>query len=537
MSQQNEVIFYTDGRHTSVYIYEPPMDRRLYTQPIDELVDLGIDTINYAVGDCRVLLYDTKVGERWGHNLRRTNHIIWYRAALNVEQFIAAGHDPLQVVCDRAHALGFNFITSLLLGMQHQEPAEVNDCRCSDFCFDHPEYQVGPEPDCPEAQWDDPTRFSYAIAEVRQNRLAVIEELLSYDTDGIELNLADYAPFLARREIPEHTATFTRFVEDVRGLCDAAAKAQGRRKRLVVRAAASLSGCKMMGIDLEHLIGEQVVDTVLAMPPHSTGWMEQHPAGIAELTAAAQGKEVKIINGISTSIRHDAYSAPPREMLVAQAANGYGAGAKGVFFATYYPSGYPYADADLENLRFMGRPELLQRKDKHFTVRQGPNEPGDTSGGYGAPHPLPVELIVGEPGPAQSLHVSDDVVPAHEAGELARCELRVRLMWLIHNDTFDLLLNDTMIPREHQQWHDWTYSVRPLQGTVRMANHYWITVDLLRLGPLPIPGDNSIRVDLTQHDPRCDPPVLLHDVELIIHYRDRRHAPRRDEWWSDRRQR
>ena len=55
---------------------------------------------------------------------------------------------------------------------------------------EHPEYQVGSEPDLPEARWDDPTRFSYAIPEVRRNRLAVIEELVSaYDTDGIELNL------------------------------------------------------------------------------------------------------------------------------------------------------------------------------------------------------------------------------------------------------------------------------------------------------------------------------------------------------------
>ena len=25
MSQSHEVMFYTDGRHTSVYLYEPPM--------------------------------------------------------------------------------------------------------------------------------------------------------------------------------------------------------------------------------------------------------------------------------------------------------------------------------------------------------------------------------------------------------------------------------------------------------------------------------------------------------------------------------
>ena len=110
MSRENEVILYTDGRHSSVYIYEPPMNKRIYTAPIDELVDLGIDTICYAVGDCRVLLYDTRAGERWGHNLKRSNHLIWYRAVINLARFIEDGHDPLQVVCERAHELGFNFI-------------------------------------------------------------------------------------------------------------------------------------------------------------------------------------------------------------------------------------------------------------------------------------------------------------------------------------------------------------------------------------------------------------------------------------------
>jgi hypothetical protein len=530
MSRDHEVIFYTDGRHSSVYIYEPPMNKRIYTAPIDELVDLGIDTITYAVGDCRVLLYDTKVGERWGHNINRTNHIIWYRAALNLEQFIADGNDPLQVVCERAHELGFNFTTSLILGMQHQPPAEVTDCRCSDFCFEHPEYQVGPEPEFPEAGWDDPTRFSYAIPEVRQNRLAVIEELLSYDTDGIELNLADYAPFLARKEIPEHTNTFTQFIVDVRQLCDQAAAKQSRKKRLLVRAGASLAGNKSLGIDLERMIKEEIVDTVLTQPPHKIGFMEQHPGGIVELVEAARGTGVKIIGGISTRIDHDNFAHAPREMQVAQAANFYRGGAQGVFFSTYYPDGYPYSDADFGNLRYIGHPELLAHKDKHFAVRLGANGPEDTPGDYLSPNPLPVELKEGEEGATQILYVSDDLVPVKEAGELYRCELKVRLIQMVHYDTFELYFNDQLIPREHQEWIDWTYSVRPPLGNIRVMDAYWINVDLLRLGPLPQQGDNSVRVDLKNRDPRVDPPFLLHDVELVVHYRDHRHQPRRDEW-------
>ena len=56
MSFQNEIMFETDGRHSSVYLYEPPMGERQYVECIDELVDLGIDTISYVVGDCAVLL-------------------------------------------------------------------------------------------------------------------------------------------------------------------------------------------------------------------------------------------------------------------------------------------------------------------------------------------------------------------------------------------------------------------------------------------------------------------------------------------------
>jgi len=533
MSNKKEVVFYTDGRHTSVYIYEPPMDRRIYTAPVDELVDLGIDTILYAVGDCRVLLYDTQVGERWGHNVNKANHLIWYRAGLNLEQAIAAGFDPLALVCERAQELGFSFLPSLILGMQHQPPAEATDCRCSDFCFEHPEYQVGPEPDFPEAQWDDPTRFSYTIPAVRQDRLAVIEELVgAYPTDGIELNLADYAPFLARREIAEHTDTFTDFIREVRRLCDAAAAQQGRAKRLVIRAGASLAGCKSLGIDLETLIKEEIVDTVLAMPPHQRGMMEQHPSGIAQVVQAASATKVKVITGISTSVAQDAYDYAPRQMQVVQAANGYSVGSDGVSFHTYYPSGYPYVDADFGNIRYMGRPELLAHKDKHYAVRQGPNGPEDDPGGYGSPNPLPVELPLGQPGAQQTLYISDDIKAKEELGELARCQLRLRLMALTHTDTFDLWFNGRRLEREQQEWQDMTYSVRSVPGNERVILFYWISVDLARYRCLPAIGENSIRVDLVSRDPRCAVPVILRDVEIVVQYRDHRHMPRRDEWWT-----
>ena len=106
MSKEHEIMFETDGRHSSIYLYEPPMGVRQYVEPIDEVLDLGVDTISYAVGDCSVLLYDTKVGERWGHNVDLTDHAVWYKAAQNVEAMIESGIDPMMLVCRSRWRLG-----------------------------------------------------------------------------------------------------------------------------------------------------------------------------------------------------------------------------------------------------------------------------------------------------------------------------------------------------------------------------------------------------------------------------------------------
>lgn len=64
-------------------------------------------------------------------------------------------------------------------------------------------------------RFDNPTRLSFVVPEAREDRLAVIKELVEdYPGDGIELNLHDYAPFIARREVAEHTATMTAWLKE-----------------------------------------------------------------------------------------------------------------------------------------------------------------------------------------------------------------------------------------------------------------------------------------------------------------------------------
>jgi hypothetical protein len=163
-----EIIFNTDARHSSIYLYEPPMSERKYVEPIDEVLDLGVDTISYTVGDCSVLLYDTKVGERWGHNHDLINHEVWHRAAQNCAAMIESGRDPLRVVCDHAHSRGMNFLAHLLLGLFHKPASRTTDGRQADFTTAHPDWQIGPE--SLDAVWQEqfgrPTQLSYAVSNI-----------------------------------------------------------------------------------------------------------------------------------------------------------------------------------------------------------------------------------------------------------------------------------------------------------------------------------------------------------------------------------
>ena len=456
MTKVHEVMFFTDGRHTNTYQYEPPMGIRQYLEPLDEVADLGIDTLLYGVGDGSVLHYATEAGERWGHNVDLADTAIWYRAGLNLASAIERGIDPLSIVCDRAHALEFQFIPSFLVPIAHTPRNRVTNARVGDFVMDHPEFQVGPETDLSEAKHDRPERMSFIHSEVRENRLAVIRELVSqYPTDGVEVNLVSgIMPLIARRDVPEHTRTITNWVAACRAACDEAATDQVRDKRLIVRVGALLDGNQAMGLDIEHWINDGLVDTLLVMP--LDGGFESNTAGLREFVAAARGTAVKVVAGFNSQGEHNT-----REVTNAGAANAYASGADGVYFGTYYPmpKRYPYDDDALGRLRFLGRPEILAHKDKSF--RLGPSGNSDSGAQYGVKGQLPACPEPGKTGPEITIDVFDDLEAKAELGGLWRCELRVMLQNMVHHDRIQLLWNGVEVPEASMRIADWTYHIRP----------------------------------------------------------------------------
>lgn len=523
MSRRREIMFQTDARHSSIYMYEPPMGIRQIVEPIDEVLDLGIDTINYVVGDCAILLYDTKVGEKWGHNVDLANHEVWHRAGLSLKMMLDQGIDPLEVVVDHAHERGLNLLPHLILNMLHTPPNRETNCRVSDFCTRHPEWQVGDEPDYPEAAHDAPNRLSFAVPEVRENRTAVIRELLfDYESDGIEMNFRESAPFIARREVEEHTDTLTDWLREIKLLCAQAEKAQGRRKRLVARVPATLSGNALMGQDVKSWVEDGIVDTLVAM--QAGGDFAGESGRLRELAELTAGTETTLLCGLD-SVGGEQTAEVHRGAVV----NAYDAGADGILYWRYYPAPhrYPYTPEDYMRLRYLAYPDYLAHVDKVFRV--GPSErdraPAVT---FGLEEQLPRELAVGEPVEV-AIDVADDIAGKREIGELWGCELRVMLHEFQHHDEARFHWNGTEIPAERIRKVDWIFQMRP--STLLRGYRFHVNLAAEALA-LPLKGTNSVRVELLKKDAQLVHPVQWIDVDIAVDYLPARNALRLDEAYN-----
>ena len=103
---QPKIMYYHDGRHPHIYRYEPPMAPEEYIALVDELAGTTVEAIAFCLGEGRTMLHDTQAGELMGHNVEVWDHHVFRRAWQNAQSLIDAGHDPLRLVCDRAHELG-----------------------------------------------------------------------------------------------------------------------------------------------------------------------------------------------------------------------------------------------------------------------------------------------------------------------------------------------------------------------------------------------------------------------------------------------
>ena len=78
------IMFYHDGRHPLIYMYEPPIQKEEYEAGVDELIGTPVDAIMFGLGDGRTFLHDTKAGELWGHSMGKWPHLVFKLSLIHI---------------------------------------------------------------------------------------------------------------------------------------------------------------------------------------------------------------------------------------------------------------------------------------------------------------------------------------------------------------------------------------------------------------------------------------------------------------------
>ena len=104
--RRKRTLYYNDARHYYLYVFEPPMTMEDAWVPIDEVAGTAVDTFVYGVERGDGLFYPSRVGQRFGADMRPFPITAYWRTWQNMQSLIDRGLDPLTVLIDRAHEKG-----------------------------------------------------------------------------------------------------------------------------------------------------------------------------------------------------------------------------------------------------------------------------------------------------------------------------------------------------------------------------------------------------------------------------------------------
>jgi len=503
---QPRIMFYHDGRHPLIYMYEPPMQKEEYEAAVDELLGTPVGAIMFCLGDGRTVLHDTQVGELWGHNVEKWPHLVFRRAHQNAAHLIRTGRDPLRLVCDRARARGLLVYPTLLVQQGRGERGQ--DVRCSDFRFDHPHLEIGAagdlDPDFPGL-----TCLDFKHEEVREERFALIEETLErYPVDGFELQL-NYVPYYFHPdEVEEGRRIMTAWIEQVYQ----AVKKSGPDRELALRVPADIQTCLRLGLDVPAWLQAGIVDVLIGQTFSGPELLDPL-ADFSPLVAAARGTPCRVHAALHSHVDSDRLGEGTVEMIRAAACNYWAQGVDGLYLAHWFGN-WPYQAAFYEKLRELPYPEVMATRDKIYFV---PTETGRYPRPAAAPGTsaaLPVRLEPGRPARVR-LTISDELSRWRRKGRVHEVLLRVRVMNTTERDRLRFRLNNADLPAGALRRLNQVYRMQAPR--YRTGSGYWF-VFRLEPGHLPRKGGNVLEVTLQRRDPQVTPPIYLRDVELEIRY-------------------
>ena len=502
--RNRRIIYHEDGDTVAGYrrnFYEAPMAVADYLREMfDPLIGTQVDTYVWSIGTTLGLNF-SPTGDPSGIELYRSpsgkfENLHNWRAWRNLKSYLEAGSNPPVFIAQAAHDIGMEVFFSLRMNDAHD--AAHPERNSGKIKREHPDWLIGDRDATYEEQsipWWMRKSFDYAVEDVRTHVIAIVERILSFDSEGVELDFMSH-PFVFRlgRE-QEDGHLLTDMMREVRAL------AAETNRLVMVRVPATIERCGKIGIEIRTWIREGLVD-LLSLGRCVT------PASIPteQWMKAVSGTACQVFPSVNTN--HSA-KLVLTESLRAFAMQHLRAGAHGVYLFNFFlqPNfrGYEqYFGADRfgwDALRELGDIETLEHRDKLYLfdwIRK------ETPRAYGYAIPedlvdLPLELADEGQRGAIRFRIGDKL----DGSVVREITLRLEVANLSGLDELELFVNGCELLGEER--------THPYQYGADIA--YPVSARALKTGA------NLLEISVKKRNPHIEPSLIVEQGEISIRYR------------------
>ena len=499
---------------------DPEEIKAIFEQSVDELADVGVDTLSQVTFVRFLATPPSKV----------IPEVFTWSSCRAYELLCQAGYDPIDILVNRCHHHGMEYIATLRMNDRHSGPAVGR------FITEHPEWHLKGRGGGPGV--------NYAYEPVREKVLAYVEELLvSHDVDGLEFDWMRWCHMFEPGEGEKNAHLLTDFTRKTRQLLDAAAQRRGRsRLPLGVRVPQTLEECDYLGFDLAIWIKEGLVDYVV---PSDFLHLDTN-IKVEEFVNLTEGTDCKIYPALFP------FSSGGRVRMVtlaqyrAAAQNFYAHGADGVQFYNYqahwqrrtdrYPDPHRWLTfawmwpKALGYFREVRDPQTVSQGDRHYLFYplwpKRDNLRAPTFGDDLSADPADVtspftwkdeRIVLDRTEPAvqgsQRFRVSEDL-----SNPKLRATLLFKAVDLTQKESLELWLNGTRVPQKQITRRFQKTGQNEWQG-VELAPFYLYIIDVPRgmREPLIINGDNELTVRLIPTEAQSEGTVTIDELEVYVY--------------------
>lgn len=483
---RRRLIFYDDARHYHYYIYEPPMSIEQATWTIDAVAGTGVDTFVWGFGVGPTVFHDSKFADIFGGHLDVIPDVASWRAYENATGLIDCGCDPLEIMIDRAHETGMEFIGSLRL-THSSDPADTGNAHNWQFKIDHPEWVL-------EGSESDPNRknnFNWTYPEVRAERLAIAKETCTrYDVDGIELDLTFSPYYFEENEVEENLHILTDFLCELRSAANESAAKRGRRIDVGARLLPSLKANNDAGFDVVTWIEEGLLDFVI---PNVYTHMPIDPDfPFTWVTELAKSSECEVYPALGSVLGANREQYATTEHYRAAAAAYWSRGADALYLP-WYP--WPIGSEQRQILTEIADPDILSEKPKRYYM--APRHAQCVQFGYDAPLPVSLDAGPATPPVTLRLYIAEDC-------QRANAVLTLKLRESTSLDLMRVDLNGRELDQADAAYTTFGYEYSTLEFR-------------LDQGALTH-GENEISVALLSRPSNLSSDVVIEGVEVAVDY-------------------